>query len=50
MSTVLDDDSSAVEGTTDRRLLSCNPLVVDRSDTAMVTNECDNFVMMDRIG
>ena len=48
---VLDDDA-AVEmlGTTDRRLLSCNPSVVERSDTAMVANEYDSFMMMDRIG
>ena len=30
-----------------RRLLSCNPSVVESSDTATVTND-DNFMMMDK--
>jgi len=49
---VLDDDSAVeMEDTAERRFLSCNPSVVERSDITMVANEYDSFMMMDnRIG
>ena len=39
-----------MEDTAERRFLSCNPSVVERSDIAIVGANDDNFMMMDGIG